>query len=70
MTPLREMSHGVEINGIPFPGEIEPPQARDIVIKWVSKYDVQIYFTLRPYGSPKSITANITLDLRQYAAAA
>lgn len=70
MTPLREMSHGVEINGIPFPGEIEPPQAGDIVIEWVSKYDVQIYFTLRPYGSPKSITANITLDLRQYAAAA
>ncbi|WP_420588200.1 DUF2586 domain-containing protein [Bacterioplanoides sp.] len=70
MTPLREMSHGVEINGIPFPGEIEPPESGDIVISWVTKNTVEIYFTLRPYGSPKSITANITLDLTQYADAA
>ncbi len=70
MTPLREMSHGVEINGTPFPGEIEPPQTGDIVIEWPSKYAVEVYFTLRPYASPKEITANITLDLTQYAAAA
>ena len=70
MTPLREMSHGVEINGTPFPGEIEPPQAGDIVISWPSKYAVEIYFTLRPYSSPKEIEANITLDLTNYAAAA
>lgn len=70
MTPLREMSHGADINGTPFPGEIEPPQAGDIVIEWPSKYAVEVYFTLRPYGSPKSITTNITLDLRQFAAAA
>ena len=70
MKPLREMSHSVDINGIPFPGEIEPPRDGDIVISWPSKYSVEIYFTLRPFSSPKEITANITLDLTQYASAA
>lgn len=70
MKPLREMAHGVEINGIPFPGEIEPPQAGDIVISWPTKYAVEIYFTLRPLNCPKDITANITLDLHNYAEAA
>ena len=70
MKPLREMAHGVEINGIPFPGEIEPPKAGDIVISWPTKYSVEIYFTLRPLNCPKDITANITLDLNNYAEAA
>lgn len=70
MKPLREMAHGVEINGIPFPGEIEPPKAGDIVISWPTKYAVEIYFTLRPLNCPKDITANITLDLNNYAEAA
>ncbi|WP_257266971.1 DUF2586 domain-containing protein [Endozoicomonas sp. ONNA2] len=70
MKPLREMSHGVEINGTPFPGEIEPPKAGDIVISWPTKYAVEIYFTLRPLNCPKEITANITLDLNNYAEAA
>ena len=70
MKPLREMAHGVEINGIPFPGEIEPPQAGDIVISLPTKYAVEIYFTLRPLNCPKDITANITLDLHNYAEAA
>lgn len=70
MKPLREMAHGVEINGIPFPGEIDPPAAGDIVISWPTKYSVEIYFTIRPLNCPKDITANITLDLNNYAEAA
>ncbi len=70
MTPLRVMSHGVEINGIPFPGEIEPPKAGDIAISWPTKYSVEIYFILRPLNCPKEITCNITLDLTNYAEAA
>ena len=70
MKPLRQMAHGVEINGIPFPGEIEPPKAGDIVISWKTKYAVDIYFSLRPMNCPKDITANITLDLNNYAEAA
>lgn len=67
MKPLREMSHSVEINGIPFPAEIEPPKAGDINITWPTKFSVEIYFSLRLLNSPKDITANISLDLNNYA---
>lgn len=70
MKPMRQMAHGVTINGIPFPGEIAPPKAGDIVISWKTKYAVEIYFSLRPMNCPKAITANITLDLKNYAEAA
>ena len=70
MTPLREMGHSTTINGIPFPGDIEPPKAGDIVIEWPTKYSVEIWFTLRPTNAPKEITANISLDLTNYAAQA
>lgn len=63
MRPLRQMSKSTTINGIPFPGEVEPPQAGDIDITWPSKTAVVISVTNRPYNSPKSITVNIALDL-------
>ncbi len=67
MKPLLEMSHSVDILGIPFPGEIEPPKDGDIVISWKSKYEVEIYMMVRPYNCPKKITVNIALDLNNYA---
>lgn len=67
MKPLLEMSHSVDILGIPFPGEIEPPQDGDIVISWKSKYEVDIYMMVRPYNCPKKIGVNIALDLNNYA---
>lgn len=66
MRPLRQMSKSVEINGITFPGEIHPPKDGDIVISWESKYEVQIYLSAQPYNSPKKITANLMLDLKNY----
>lgn len=63
MRPLFEMSHSTQINGRVFPGEIKPPGDGDLVISWPSKYAVEIYLTATPYNSPKSITANLMLDL-------
>lgn len=64
MRPLRQMSKSYTILGIQFPGDIEPPKEGDITIEWPSKYAVVIYMVVRPYNSPKSITVNIALDLR------
>lgn len=63
MRPLVEMSRAAIVNGVPFPGEIEPPQDSDIVINWISKTEVEIFITITPLESPKKITANILLDL-------
>ena len=67
MRPLFEMSKSVSILGQVFPGEIEPPKDGDLVISWPSKYAVEIYMVVRPYNCPKSITANLMLDLTNYA---
>ncbi len=67
MRPLRAMSRSSKILGLVFPGEIEPPKDGDIVITWPGKYSVEIWLTVRPYNSPKSITCNILLDLTNYA---
>lgn len=63
MKPLRAMSKTVTVNGVPFPGDIKPPQEGDIAIVWMSKTHVIIAMVIRPYNSPKSITVNIMLDL-------
>lgn len=63
MKPLRAMSKTVKVNGVPFPGDIMPPQDGDIAIVWMSKTQVTIAMVVRPYNSPKSITVNIMLDL-------
>jgi len=60
---LREMSRSAVVNGVPFPGEIMPPEDGDIVINWVSKNEVAIYASAQPYDCPKKITINIMLDL-------
>ena len=67
MRPLFEMAKSVEILGEVFPGEVEPPKDGDIVISWPTKNKVAVYMSVRPYNSPKSITCNLLLDLKNYA---
>lgn len=59
---MREMSRSTQITGVTFPGEVKPPRVGDVEIMWDDKNTVQIYLVVRPYGSPKSITASIMLD--------
>ncbi|WP_427192617.1 DUF2586 domain-containing protein [Serratia marcescens] len=59
---LRDMSRSTQINGVTFPGEVKPPKAGDIDIAWADEKTVNIYLIVRPYESPKSITASIMLD--------
>lgn len=63
MRDLRDMSKSVTIAGMTFPGEIMPPDDDDIVIEWLSKYEVAIYAMAKPYDCPKKIGINIILDL-------
>ena len=63
MRDLRVMSKSVTIAGMTFPGEIMPPDDGDIVIEWLSKYEVAIYVMAQPYDCPKKIGINIILDL-------
>lgn len=60
--PLREMSKAVEINGVPFPGEVKPPKDGDVTIAWATNTHVQIYLVVRPYESAKEISVSIELD--------
>lgn len=68
MRPLREMSRSTVFQGIPFPAELKPPQDGDIVVTWVTRTQVEIFLKARPFEIPKSITANIVLDLSAPAA--
>lgn len=67
MRPLFEMAKSVQILGKTFPGEIKKPEDGDIVISWPEKYKVALYMAARPYNCPKKITANLMLDLKNYA---
>lgn len=60
--PLREMAIATEINGVPFPGEVQPPKDGDITIAWASSTKVQIFIVVRPYESAKEIGVSIELD--------
>jgi hypothetical protein len=64
MRPLREMSRSVAFGGEVFPGDIVSPSDDSITIVWPSRTHVEIYLKVRPYNSPKEITANIVLDLK------
>ncbi|AIK13763.1 hypothetical protein GZ59_19460 [Pectobacterium atrosepticum] len=59
---MREMSRSSQINNVTFPGEVQSPREGDVVIAWTSSVAVAVYLTVRPYGSPKSITVGIMLD--------
>ena len=59
---LREMSRALQINGVPFPGEIMPPRDGDVTVTWTDEEHVVIGVIARPHGCPKGITVNIILD--------
>lgn len=59
---LREMSRSMQIGGVLFPGEVEPPKEGDVTITWLSKERVSIGIVVRPYASPKEIEVSIVLD--------
>lgn len=61
--PMRQMSKSVTFFGYVFPGECYPPTKNSVEIVWKSKTKVEIYLLVRPYNSPKDITANLILDL-------
>lgn len=65
MAPLREMSRGQVFAGQQFPGDIHPPADDDVQIDWPTNTKCVVYFKARPYNSPKTIEANILLDLSQ-----
>lgn len=60
---MRDMSKGMEIGGITFPGEIMVPRDSDVTIEWLTKTKVQIGLMVRPHNCPKEIAVNIALDL-------
>lgn len=59
---LRQMSRSTQINGVLFPGEIEPPKDGAVSITWLSRTRVSIGVSVRPYACPKEIEVNIALD--------
>lgn len=63
MRPLREMSKSTVVAGTQFPGDIRPPADDSITIVWPSQNAVEVYLKVRPWNSPKDITANLILDL-------
>ncbi|GLS26160.1 DUF2586 domain-containing protein [Marinibactrum halimedae] len=63
LRPLKVMSRSAVINGIPFPGEIEPPTAESITLNWKSKTALDVYLSLKPLDSPKTLRVGILLDL-------
>ena len=65
MAPLREMSRGQVFAGQQFPGDIHPPADDHVQIDWPTNTKCVVYFKVRPYHSPKTIEANILLDLSQ-----
>ncbi|AZD95320.1 MULTISPECIES: DUF2586 domain-containing protein [Pseudomonas] len=63
MAPLRRMAKSARFAGQVFPGEIEPPKDGDLVLVWKSKTEIEVFVKLTPLNNPKSLTANIALDL-------
>ena len=63
MRPLREASRTVVLNGVELPAMIQPPQDGDISITWISRTEVSIAISARPYNCPKKITVYMGLDL-------
>ncbi|WP_321863269.1 DUF2586 domain-containing protein [Pseudomonas paraveronii] len=63
LRPLREMSRSVNFAGQQFPGDIQPPNDRDIELVWKDRKTIEAYLRIRPYNCPKDLTANIALDL-------
>jgi len=67
MQPIFDASKASNINGVPKPGLVKPPQDGDIVISWLSTTEVELFMLAAPLDSPKKITAHISLDLGRIA---
>jgi hypothetical protein len=63
LRPLRDMSKSLVVGAYVFPGDIKAPQDDAVTIVWTSKTEVQVFLKLCPYESPKTLTANLMLDL-------
>lgn len=63
MAPLRAMARSAQFNGVQFPGEIQSPRDGDVVLHWLSKTKVEAFVSCRPHNCPKTLIANIALDL-------
>jgi hypothetical protein len=61
--PLRAMATARTINGIQYPGDIQPPGDDAVQIVWESNVKVQIILSIKPYNSAKSIDVVVALDL-------
>lgn len=59
---MRDMAKSVTINGVQFPGEVQPPQDGDVTIRWTDADHVEIYVIVRPYNSPAVIEITVALD--------
>ncbi|STO56743.1 DUF2586 domain-containing protein [Grimontia hollisae] len=66
---MRDMSKGIQVGDIQFPGEIMPPEDGDVTIQWMSKTQVAIGLVVTPHNCPKHIQVNIALDLSNQAEA-
>ncbi|CZF83200.1 MULTISPECIES: DUF2586 domain-containing protein [Grimontia] len=64
---MREMSKGIQLGDIQFPGEIMPPKEGDVTIQWLTKTKVAIGLIVTPHNCPKHIVVNIALDLSNQA---
>lgn len=59
---MRDMSKSVTIDGVQFPGEVQPPLDGDVTISWVDSSHVNIYLVVRPYNSAAVINVTVALD--------
>ncbi|MGD8170070.1 DUF2586 domain-containing protein [Vibrio sp. TRT 21S02] len=60
---MRQMSKGIQLGDIQFPGEIMPPRDGDVTIQWMTKSKVVIGLMVQPHNCPKHIVVNVALDL-------
>ena len=63
MSPLLAMAKTTYKNGVPFPGEIQPPTDNAVEIVWVSDKKTDIFITVKPYTSQKEIKIGVGIDL-------
>ena len=65
--PLREMSKSTQVDvgslKLTVVGDIQPPEPGAVNITWQDTTSVKLFIVVKPYNSPKSIEANVVLDL-------
>ena len=61
---LMPMTKSVAIGATKFPGIIRELEPSAVVIEFFDETSVRIYTSVRPYGSPKTINASVSIDLQ------